>query len=90
MSLSFDDKILGEKVNNYCSSSEGSDDSDESNDEGSTEDVSRVAAAPPVNNSFSSQVAKVSVVFRFYFSRLVLKGLLPIIKNTEDLRTSRR
>lgn len=63
MSLSFDDKILGEKVNNYCSSSDGEGgDSDEgSNDEKSNGDDVRCVALPPTTtDSLGNQVARVS------------------------------
>ncbi|VDK32040.1 unnamed protein product [Taenia asiatica] len=58
MSLSFDDKILGEKVDNYCSSSEGSGGSDESNAGEGSEDVSGVAAPPLPSDTLSHQVAQ--------------------------------
>ncbi|KAL5112348.1 Phosducin-like protein [Taenia crassiceps] len=58
MSLSFDDKILGEKVDNYCSSSEEGEDSDEGNDEEGDEDVSGVVASPPHSDALSQQVAQ--------------------------------
>ncbi|VDL19535.1 unnamed protein product [Hymenolepis diminuta] len=61
MSLSFDDKILGEKVNNYCSSSDGEGgDSDEgSNDEKSNGDDARCLALPlTTTDSLGNQVAQ--------------------------------
>ncbi|KAM7540736.1 hypothetical protein Aperf_G00000040704 [Anoplocephala perfoliata] len=58
MSLSFDDKILGEKVDNYCSSSDEGTDSDESNEEElNGGDATRTAPTPPVTDSLGSQVA---------------------------------
>lgn len=59
MSLSFDDKILGEKVDNYCSSSEEGEGSDESNDEEGNGGVSGAAAPPLPSNMLSQQAAQV-------------------------------
>ncbi|VDM36170.1 unnamed protein product [Hydatigera taeniaeformis] len=56
MSLSFDDRILGEKVDNYCSSSDEAD-SDESNDEEVSKGVP-VAVASRFSDTLSHQVAQ--------------------------------
>ncbi|EUB64551.1 Phosducin-like protein [Echinococcus granulosus] len=58
MSLSFDDKILGEKVDNYCSSSEGGEDSDESDGGEGHEAISGVAAPPLATDTLSHRVAQ--------------------------------
>ncbi|VDN98242.1 unnamed protein product [Rodentolepis nana] len=56
MSLSFDDRILGEKVNNYCSSSDGEgEDSDEASD---NDEVECFAPPPPSPASLGNQVAQ--------------------------------
>lgn len=61
MSLSFDDKILGEKVDNYCSSSDEGPDSDETSVEGSNGDVAiGTASTAPITDSSGSQVAQVT------------------------------
>ncbi|KAM3186307.1 hypothetical protein ACTXT7_004562 [Hymenolepis weldensis] len=61
MSLSFDDKILGEKVNNYCSSSDGEGrDSDEgsNNEKSNGDDVRCLALRPITTYSLGNQVAQ--------------------------------
>nr|CUU00438.1 hypothetical transcript [Hymenolepis microstoma] len=57
MSLSFDDRILGEKVNNYCSSSDGEgNDSDEASNNC---DVECFAPPSTIPASLGNQVAQV-------------------------------
>ena len=66
MALSFDDRLLGEKVNNYCSSSE---DEHEHEDSGSEdEEQNGQGAHDPSYSSgpLSQQVAKVSGFLKYH------------------------
>ncbi|CAH8510680.1 unnamed protein product [Schistosoma turkestanicum] len=47
MALSFDDKLLGEKVHNYCSSSEGEEDSEDSGEENESATTVPESVNPP-------------------------------------------
>ncbi|VDD80437.1 unnamed protein product [Mesocestoides corti] len=58
MALSFDDRILGEKVNNYCSSSEDGEDSDSSNDDENNADGSCAPSPSLAPDLLSQQVAR--------------------------------
>ena len=89
MSLSFDDKILGEKVDNYCSSSEDGGESDESQNGDSFDENPCVAATSNLNASPGNQVAKV-IFFCFYCKRLAQKELSLIIRSIEGLKKNKK
>lgn len=65
MSLSLDDKILGEKTHYYCSSSEGEEDDDDlaedrQNCRGSTSNAGESSAAPSCNfNNYNGRCTNV-------------------------------
>lgn len=56
MALSADDRILGEKVHNYCSSSEGEDEDDKEEDSGPSKTAQRNPSAPGFKPSSNGHV----------------------------------
>ncbi|OON22313.1 hypothetical protein X801_01787 [Opisthorchis viverrini] len=55
MSLSFDDRLLGEKVNNYCSSSEDEGENGEGDEEPSSQMLPEPGASSIPHPDFSNQ-----------------------------------
>ena len=76
MALSLDDQLLGEKVDNYCSSDEGEQDSDEDRQQAKSEPKASNIPEPQLRdyNGFSTNVSDCFIYILYCFILMLSLG----------------